>query len=372
MSAGVARAEADLVLSKIVDNARPTPGSSVEFEIVVINEGPDPTVNIEVFDSLPSGLAIPAGMAAFTSQGSYAADSGVWLVGELSLSQTATLTIPAMPQQDTVPGCANNHAVITSSSANDPQPGNDAASAAVYVGGVADCAELILTVMPDLVTSPDCNGNSAADKLFFDFEVFNAGPDVARNVQLALTGTHPGLANVGPNDTAGFDEIAAGDTARGSLGWTFFCEQSPFTSRYEITVEASSILASDSVLSATGQFDIPHTGTCDCTTSLGGSECFVATAAYGSYLDPQVIVLRAFRDDYLLSSDIGRELVTLYYRYSPPIAETIAANQSLRLLTRVLLAPIIYAVTYPRIAFLLLFVAVLVIYMLIRRRRYST
>jgi hypothetical protein len=68
------------------------------------------------------------------------------------------------------------------------------------------------------------------------------------------------------------------------------------------------------------------------------------------------MALRKFRDEILLPSDIGSELVTLYYRYSPPLAKTIAAHESLRILTRALLTPVVYAVSNPLKALLLLLI----------------
>lgn len=48
--------------------------------------------------------------------------------------------------------------------------------------------------------------------------------------------------------------------------------------------------------------------------------CFIATEVYGSYDSPEVLKLRAFRDQILLRSFIGEKIVKLYYYFSPQIA----------------------------------------------------
>ncbi|MBI4824806.1 MAG: InlB B-repeat-containing protein [Nitrospirae bacterium] len=111
----------------------------------------------------------------------------------------------------------------------------------------------------------------------------------------------------------------------------------------------------------------PETGSSSGGSSGGG--CFIATAAYGSYLDPEVMVLRKFRDNYLLTNYIGNAFVSFYYKNSPPIADYISRHEGLKVTTRIALTPVVYGVKYPKTALIFFVFIASVVFYTTRRSR---
>ncbi len=76
-------------------------------------------------------------------------------------------------------------------------------------------------------------------------------------------------------------------------------------------------------------------------SNCDGEECFIATAALGSGREPQLEILRQFRDRVLKKTGAGRVLVDAYYAYSPPIAAFVRERPAMRAVVRVVLAPVV-------------------------------
>lgn len=74
---------------------------------------------------------------------------------------------------------------------------------------------------------------------------------------------------------------------------------------------------------------------------LDSEKCFVATAAYGTELDPEIEILRKFRSNVLLKTEWGQKFVSWYYLNSPAWAHTIEKHPWLKSVVRAALWPIV-------------------------------
>ncbi len=132
----------------------------------------------------------------------------------------------------------------------------------------------------------------------------------------------------------------------------------------EVTATDAPLVVGSTALSSITVDSLPL----DTLEKGGEGNCFIATAAYGSYLESEVMVLRRFRDEVLLVRPAGRAFVDWYYRTSPPIAEAIRGSESLRWTVRLALSPVVYVIKYPATGVLLVAFGLLGVPMLMRRR----
>lgn len=343
----------DLKLEMSLDAAVPAPGQPVQFTVTVSNVGPDSATAVVVTDKLPVGLAIPSGMAAFASTGSYDPVTGVWTVGDLSPASSAQLVIPALVTATTQPPCLAN--VAETSNSLDSNTANNRAVSAVR-GSVADrCVDVSVDGRVSLV--PPCDFSRRLD---IAVVVANAGPDVATNVLVDLSQSPllaPNLRFTGAGCSGLRCTVAAlAPGASVTLPARSDTFQNQNARTLTLNFSASSAEIDFSTINNQLRVAVPVPDFRECADDLRGATvtCFIATAAYGSPLEPHVVALRQFRDRHLQRWALGRAFIRYYYRYSPPLAAFIAERPALRSATRAVLTPLVLAIAYPLWALLLL------------------
>ena len=77
-------------------------------------------------------------------------------------------------------------------------------------------------------------------------------------------------------------------------------------------------------------------------TTLNKGGCFIATAVYGTPYAEEVVILKTYRDNFLLNRLIGRFFVGIYYRISPYFARRISKSEILKEMIRIgIIVPLI-------------------------------
>jgi len=107
--------------------------------------------------------------------------------------------------------------------------------------------------------------------------------------------------------------------------------------------------------------------------NLPNEGCFIATAAFGYYSAAEVQILRDFRDQYLLPTEMGAAFIDWYYIYGPIAAAFINEHESLKPVVRLLLYPLILLLELLSLnillfIFALLFIPAFAVYFLSRKQ----
>lgn len=343
----------DIALHMSVDVAVPAPGQPVEFTVEASNLGDSAADDVVITDKLPAELAIPVGLAPFPSVGTYDPATGAWRVGSMEPGSSAKLVIPAVVAAASQPPCIVNTA--ETSHGLDTQPANNRALAAVRQTAADRCVNLKVTAFSSGVY--DC-GNSM--RLSYVASVSNAGPDDASNAYLDLSQSPtiaPNLRFMGTNCSGArcaLGSLAAGKSIAVEAVSDAFANNRDRSVTLLFAASSSDTDYATSSNQVTIERSLPALQKCpsfdegwDDAIAASGFACFIATAAYGSPLEPHVVALREFRDRYLERSALGRAFIRFYYHHSPPIAAVIAQHKWLRVFVRVLLTPLVLAVAFP-------------------------
>ena len=159
---------ADIVLTKVVDNATPNEGDEIYFTITVENKGPIDASNLIIEDVLPPGLTYVSGIAS----------EGIWTYPEwdlqgLDVGVSETLLLKVLVDS----GTSGNSIINSISNTQDQFDANIT---------IDDDDETINVTLSDLVTVKTVNNTtpSEGEVVVYSIEVTNNGPNNATNVSL--------------------------------------------------------------------------------------------------------------------------------------------------------------------------------------------
>ncbi|WP_029145554.1 DUF7507 domain-containing protein [Microbacterium luticocti] len=171
-------ASADLGVVKLVEPGALVAGGPVAYVIRVHNSGPSDAADLRVDDDLPAGVhiddALPAG-----GECTLTADSLVCT--RAALADGATWTIVLHGTVDPAQSTPVTNTVRISAGTDDPDPGDDSASATAQVQASADVGMIKTTPFPQ---------RSAGQSTVFFLSVVGRGPSTATDV--SVTDVFPG------------------------------------------------------------------------------------------------------------------------------------------------------------------------------------
>ncbi|MDO7171062.1 LamG-like jellyroll fold domain-containing protein [Mariniflexile sp. AS56] len=123
--------EANLIMTKTVDDTTPDEGQTVVFTLKVKNDGDANATNVLAKDVLPAGLTYISN----SSGGSYNATTGVWNVGTLASGAQKQITISAKVNTGTAATTIKNVATIESFDQSDTNTSDNTSSVSLLVNG---------------------------------------------------------------------------------------------------------------------------------------------------------------------------------------------------------------------------------------------
>ena len=164
LSAGITvnnATDADLVTTKIIDNAAPLEGGAIQYTITVTNNGPAAATNVSLVDYLPAGTAF---VSSTPSQGTYNFAAGTWTIGTINNAAAETLTIDATVGSGTSGTTVTNTVLEILADQNDPSAAGDSLSASFTATGDSTSPIIWILNAPSIVNS------AAAFNVTFEFD----------------------------------------------------------------------------------------------------------------------------------------------------------------------------------------------------------
>jgi uncharacterized repeat protein (TIGR01451 family) len=181
----------DLRLTKTASVPAALQNSQLTYTLTAFNDGPSAATNVTVTDTLPSGMSFVSGSNGCTDN----AGTVTCELGNIAIGSNAVATITVLANGN---GTQVNNATVASDDP-DPDPSDDAASATVEVGPVADLS-IVKTSSPSV---------TAGGQLTYTLTAHNAGPSPATGVTVVDV-LPSGMTYAGSTSSQGSCAFAAG------------------------------------------------------------------------------------------------------------------------------------------------------------------
>ncbi len=187
----------DLTTVKTLNSADSTPevGDTVQFKIVVANDGPDADTNVKLTDAVPGGFTF---ISAVASQGTYASGSGLWTIGSLAKDASVNIVIDASVNAGTEGTTLTNITTAAAGDNNDPGTTGDSLSASVSVVATGEA-----DLQTDVTLSSGDGTPQVGDQVQYTVTVTNNGPVAATTVSLTHDAWPTELGYVSSNASTG-------------------------------------------------------------------------------------------------------------------------------------------------------------------------
>lgn len=146
---------------------------------------------------------------------------------------------------------------------------------------------------------------------------------------------------------------------------TYYFKSALVDSAGNVSLYSPQATDTDCSLSPTGGTDCRIVTPSEVAGVLDKTNCFIATAAYGTQFSLDIDTLRDFRDQILMKSNAGRNFVRFYYENSPRYARMILDSPVARASVRAALVPVVWfagmALAYGPFKAVLAFLASLIL-----------
>jgi uncharacterized repeat protein (TIGR01451 family) len=254
----------------IAISASPKPvlvGQALTYVVTVTNHGPDTATNVIVTDSCPASMTLKSAVDSQGTRPQIGAGIVVANLGTLGASQSATLTIIAVPKQPAPQGVTDTASVVADQL--DTQPFNNTAQITVAVNPVIDLP-VSLTATPDPV--------AVDGALTYTITVSNSTLSTASNV--VITDTLPAnVVFVSASASQGGTPTASGSTVTAAIGQ--LAPRSSATVTIVVTPTADAVPSvTDSVIVTSDETDPGATdSSAQVTTTVSPVADLIITAA---------------------------------------------------------------------------------------------